>query len=157
MLLAVLILLASAALSSQGDAPYSDETCSAQHGPEVGVGILCERALLALEARELSVAEDLAQTASNLAPSHPGVWIVRAEVAQRGRRVDEAREHFETAADLQPENPAILIAMGDFEAEEGNVRGAAILYEKAAELEPAFPGLAERLEAVLKDPQTNEI
>ncbi|MEO1658956.1 MAG: hypothetical protein AAFR65_14675, partial [Pseudomonadota bacterium] len=99
----------------------------------------------------------LSRTATELAPSHPGAWVVRAKVAQGARRVSEAREHYETAAGLEPDNAGLLIAMGDFEAEEGNVRGAAVLYERAAGLDPSFPGLAERLDAVAEDPQANEI
>ncbi|MEM9839399.1 MAG: tetratricopeptide repeat protein [Pseudomonadota bacterium] len=143
--------------AAQGMAPFGGEVCSSEQGPEVGVGILCERALVAIEAKELSVARDLANTASTLAPSYPGVWIVRAKVEQRGRRLDKARAHYERAAELEPENPAILIQMGDFEAEEGNVRGAAILYEKAADIDPNFPGLGERLDAVRDVPSSSEI
>ncbi|GGY42764.1 tetratricopeptide repeat protein [Parvularcula lutaonensis] len=151
--LAVILFAAQAAVQE----PYGLERCSAEDGPEVGVGILCDRARLALEARELSVADEISEIAARLAPSHPGVWVVRAEVAQNGRRVDEARRHYEKAAELEPSNPAILVEMGDFEAEEGNVRGAAVLYEKAAELDPGFPGLAERLEAIGDDPAPSEI
>jgi Tfp pilus assembly protein PilF len=133
------------------------ETCSVEAGPEVGVGLLCERALLAIDERELSVAEDLSATAAKLAPSYPGVWVVRAAVAQSGRRVQEARNHFEKASELDPGNAAILIMMGDFEAEEGNVRGAAVLYEQAGEIAPGFPGLAERLLAVSDEPKQSEI
>lgn len=137
--------------------PFGLERCTASDGPEVGVGILCDRARIALEARELSVADDLSKAVISLAPNHPGAWILRAEVAQTGRRVDEARKHFEKAAELEADNPAILIAMGDFEAEEGNVRGAAVLYEQAFEIDPDFPGLATRLEALADDPASNEI
>ncbi|NNU15214.1 tetratricopeptide repeat protein [Parvularcula sp. ZS-1/3] len=137
--------------------PYGREVCSVETGPEVGVGILCERALVALEAREVSVARELSETASKLAPSHPGVWIVRAKVARSVRQLDEARKHFEKAASLEPDNPAILIAAGDFEAEEGNVRGAAGLYERAAVIDPSYPGLAARLEALGDDVKPNEI
>ncbi|MEM6913040.1 MAG: hypothetical protein AAF511_03580 [Pseudomonadota bacterium] len=133
------------------------EPCSANKGPVVGVGILCDRALMALEAREIGVADRLSQTATELAPSHPGAWVVRAKVAQRARRVAEARDHYETAAGLEPDNAGLLIAMGDFEAAEGNVRGAAVLYERAAGLDPMFPGLSERLDALGDDPQANEI
>ncbi len=151
-------MIASALWPDMGALPaYGLERCSVEEGPEVGIGLLCERSRTALEERELSVAESLSQTAAKLAPSHPGVWLLRAEVAQTGRRVDEARRHFEKAAELEPENPAILVAMGDFEAEEGNVRGAAVLYEQAAALEIAFPGLAQRLEAVAAEPQASEI
>ena len=136
---------------------WGKERCAADAGPEVGVGILCDRARIALESRELSVADSLSQTATKLAPSHPGVWIVRAEVARKGRRIDEARQHLEKAAELEPQNPAILVIMGDFEAEEGNVRGAAVLYEQAFELAPLFPGLADRLQAIGDDPVANEI
>lgn len=143
--------------ASQAVAPVGGELCDTRHAPEVGVGILCERARIALEAKELSVARDLADVASNMAPSHPGVWIVRAEVEQLGRQIARARAHYEKAAELEPDNPAILIAMGDFEAEEGNVRGAALLYEKAAELDAGYPGLAERLEAISEAPAASEI
>jgi Tfp pilus assembly protein PilF len=146
------ILLSQSNISGGGS-----DRCSVEDGPEVGIGILCERARIAIEARELSVAESLALKASKLAPSYPGVWIVRAEVAQSGRRVDEARGFYEKASGLAPSNAAILVSMGDFEAEEGNVRGAAVLYEKAAEIAPDLPGLAERLEAVSDEPAASEI
>ncbi|MCQ8185644.1 hypothetical protein [Parvularcula maris] len=143
---------------SQSDlADVHNGQCSVEDGPEVGIGLLCERARIAIEARELSVAESLAAKASKLAPSYPGVWVVRAEVAQSGRRVDEARGFYEKASNLAPTNAAILVSMGDFEAEEGNVRGAAVLYEKAAEIAPDLPGLAERLEAVTDEPASSEI
>lgn len=144
-------------LAAQTLAPFGGEVCSSEQGPEVGVGILCERALIAIDAKELSVARELANTASDLAPSYPGVWIVRAKVEQRGRRIDRARAHFEKAAELEPDNPAILIEMGDFEAAEGNVRGAAVLYERASTIDPNFPGLPERLEAVRDVPASSEI
>lgn len=155
-LIPFLLALAAAPLTVP-DEPYGLERCSVDHGPEVGVGILCDRARVALEERELSVAQDLARTVTSLAPSHPGSWILMAEVARTGRRVDEARNHFEKAAELEPGNPAILIAMGDFEAAEGNVRGAAVLYEEAAGIDAEFPGLAERLDAVTDEPQSSEI
>ncbi|MEM1409516.1 MAG: hypothetical protein AAGG79_02080 [Pseudomonadota bacterium] len=137
---------------------YGGERCSPKDGPEVGIGILCDRARTALEARELSVARDLAVTATDLAPSHPGVWVVRAEVEQFGRRLDLARQYYERAAELEPSNPALLVLMGDFEAQEGNVRGAAVLYEKAADIDVSYPGLSERLEAVASDaPASSEI
>lgn len=149
------LLILAAALAAT--APFGGEECSPDAGPEIGVGILCDRARIAIEARELSVARDLASTASDLAPSYPGVWIVRAEVERFGRRIDLARQHFEKAAELEPENPAILIKMGDFEAKEGNVRGAAVLYEEAFGIDPEFPGLAERLNAVGDEPAASEI
>jgi len=137
---------------------FGGEICSPSEGPEVGIGILCDRARTAIESRELSVARDLATTASDLAPSYPGVWIVRAEVERLGRRLDKARDLYEKAAALEPDNPAILIMMGDFEAGEGNVRGAAALYERAAGIDDVFPGLAERLDAVREDaPSASEI
>lgn len=152
--LSTLFLLAALAPS---ELPDGYQVCSASEGPEVGVGLLCDRALIALDAREIGVADKLSQTATELAPSHPGAWVVRAKVAQGARRVSEAREHFETAAGLEPDSAGLLIVMGDFEAEEGNVRGAAVLYERAAARDPSFPGLAERLDAVAEDPQANEI
>jgi Tfp pilus assembly protein PilF len=136
---------------------YGLERCSATEGPEVGIGILCDRARSAVEQRELSVARQLVGTAAALAPSHPGVWIVRAEVARAARQIDDARGFFEKAAELEPDNPAILVEMGDFEASEGNVRGAAVLYEKAAELDPDLPGLAARLDALADAPSSSEI
>lgn len=151
------VLLFAALLQAPEPPVWGQESCSAADGPEVGIGVLCDRARIALEARELSVAEDLSHAAAKLAPSHPGVWIVRSEVARKGRRVDEARAHLEKAAELEPGNPAILIIMGDFEAEEGNVRGAAVLYEQAADVEPNYPGLSQRLEAIGDDPTPNEI
>ncbi|MEM0929849.1 MAG: hypothetical protein AAGI89_11225 [Pseudomonadota bacterium] len=151
--LTLALLVAAAPL----DVPEGYQACSAAEGPEVGVGILCDRALIALDAREIGVADKLSKTATELAPSHPGAWVVRAMVAQGARRISEAREHYETAAGLEPDNAGLLIAMGDFEAEEGNVRGAAVLYERAAGFDPSFPGLAERLDAVAEDPQANEI
>ncbi|MEM9810498.1 MAG: hypothetical protein AAF788_04660 [Pseudomonadota bacterium] len=133
------------------------QPCSASHGPEVGVGILCDRARIALDERELSVAADLAETASELAPSYPGTWILRAEVAQGSRLLNEARDHYETAMGLQPQSAGLLMAIGDFEAEEGNVRGAAVLYDRAAKIDPDFPGLRERIEAIPNGPEANEI
>ncbi|NRA30712.1 MAG: tetratricopeptide repeat protein [Parvularculaceae bacterium] len=150
-------LFALAALA-QSTPTFGGEVCSPSEGPEVGVGILCDRARIAIDARELTVARDLATTASDLAPSYPGVWIVRAEVERLGRRLDKARDLYEKAAALEPENPAILIMMGDFEAGEGNVRGAALLYERAFDIDANYPGLGERLDAVTDDaPSSSEI
>lgn len=153
----LIVALFALALQLPQSAAYGSERCSADDGPEVGIGILCDRARIAIESREISVAEDLSQAAAALAPSYPGVWVVRAEVAQMGRRLDEARAHYEKAASLDPGNAAILVATGDFEAAEGNVRGAAVLYERAAEIDPAFPGLAQRLEALGDEAKPNEI
>ncbi|MEE4211914.1 MAG: tetratricopeptide repeat protein [Parvularcula sp.] len=153
------LLIAFLAAQPQAEAAeaYGLERCAATEGPEVGVGILCDRARSAIDQRELSVARRLSDTAAALAPSHPGVWIVKAEVARASRQLNEARGHFEKAASLEPGNPAILVAMGDFEAAEGNVRGAAALYEQAAEIDVDLPGLAERLEAVSDLPAASEI
>lgn len=156
MVLAALLLLASSQ-DVLGDDVLAEQRCSAEHGPEVGLGILCDRVRVALEARELSVADDLSRTVVELAPNSAGAWVLRAEVAQRGRRVAEARQYYEKAAEADPASAAVLIAMGDFEAEEGNVRGAAVLYEKAAEIDPEFPGLDIRLDAVAEEPQADEI
>ena len=125
--------------------------------PETGVRLLFDRAVVALNDRDPSLAVVLTSHVTGLAPSFAEGWVLAGHArAAAGQPQDAARAYAE-AVRLEPRHFTALARLGDLAVEAGDKATALARYRAALLINPHMDAVRARADALRDEAARREI
>ena len=125
--------------------------------PETGIGLLFDRAVIALNEREPGLALDLLSHLHGLAPSYAEGWVLAGHAHSAAGDTGAAARAYAEAVRLEPRHFTALARLGDLAVEAGDKRGALRRYREALLLNPHMTEVRARAEALRDEIGSREI
>ena len=125
--------------------------------PETGIGILFDRAVVALNERDPAAALDLVSHVNGLAPSYAEGWVLAGHAHSAAGDTGAAARAYAEAVRLEPRHFTALARLGDLAVEANDKRGALRRYREALLLNPHMDEVRARAEALRDEIGSREI
>ena len=125
--------------------------------PETGIGILFDRAVMALNAREPALALDLVSHVNGLAPSYAEGWVLAGHAHSAAGDSGAAARAYAEAVRLEPRHFTALTRLGDLAVEAGDKRGGLRRYREALLLNPHLDAVRARADGLRDEIGSREI
>lgn len=125
--------------------------------PELGVSILFDRAVLALNGRDPALAVVLTSHVTGLAPSFAEGWVLAGHAYTAAGEPQEAARAYAEAVRLEPRHFDALARLGDLAVEAGDKAAGLERYREALLLNPHLDAVRARADALRDEAARREI
>lgn len=150
--------LASPAGSAAEAAAVQDEIERAWFAaPETGVALVFDRAVLALNDRDPSLAVVLTDHLTGLAPSFAEGWVLAGHAHSAANQPQDAARAYAEATRLEPRHFTALTRLGDLAVEAGDEEAALRRYRAALLINPHLDAVRARADALRDGAARREI
>jgi tetratricopeptide (TPR) repeat protein len=127
------------------------------HSPSPTADLLLRRVDQAMRAHDMDTARTIVQKLTSIEPSFAEAWHRRATLAEEKDDFTDAIDSLRHVLNLQPKHFIAIAELAEILEQFGDKRQALKAYREAKSLDPFIEGLDDRIRALTKDVEGQEI